>query len=409
MRWVFFCVLLGACNKPIDFPSGAATWPNPAVPSWAHDGRFAITDNKSDQLSFVSADASKPAYFGAIHVGDIPVELEGPHHIAASKDGRYLYVNLSNYVPGSGTGPHGSHGSGTVPGSLLKLDAVTGEKLGEAALDRNPGDVILSADNSLAFVTHYDLLLVQTVLMSPTYVPADAPKTYASVIIVDTATMTPIGKTEPPVCPAPHGEGLSLDQKTLYVVCAESDELVTIDVSNPSAPKLKTRLFIGPSPGPLLSPSYFPYALAVSPKDGTVWISNNNSHDVRVYDPATGKMDPARTILLGGGAGVAMFGSFTKSGDAFYVPHQGDDRLTRIDTRDVTKTAELVLPEGDTGCLNAHAFVLTPDEQTGLVVCEGNHTDAASVIFVSVPTFSASGAVKTGVFSDGAAWLPAAP
>ena len=91
-------------------------------------------------------------------VGDVPVELEGPHHLAASPDGKYIYYNLSNYVPGTGSGPHGSHGIGTVPGSLVKLDAATSGSVAEVLVDRSPGDVILTSDGKLAFVTHYDLL-----------------------------------------------------------------------------------------------------------------------------------------------------------------------------------------------------------------------------------------------------------
>ncbi len=399
------CLLASGCGTQIAFPSDGATWPPVPTPPWASTARFAITDNKSDTLSFVTADASQHALLGMVSVGDIPVELEGPHHIAASKDGRYLYVNLSNYVSGSGSGPHGAHGTGAQPGSLLKLDARTGEKFDECQVHANPGDVILSGDDSLAFVTHYDLLLLRQTLAKATYQETDA---YASVVIVDTATMTKIGEL-PKTCVTPHGEGLSADQRTLYVVCAESDELVALDVSNPSAPTVKTRVKVGPIPGTLSQPSYVPYALAVSPKDGTVWVSDNASHDVRVFDPATGAMDPGRTVVLGGGVGVAMFGAFTKAGDRFYVAHQGDDRVTRIDTANIEDTSDLVLPPGDTGCVNAHAFVLAPDEQSAVVVCEGDHTGSGSVVFLSVPAFAATGAVKVGVFPDGAAWLPPAP
>lgn len=392
---------LSACGGQIEFPADAA-WPGATRMPWASQARFAITDNKSDTLSFVSADAQKPMRFGSVVVGDIPVELEGPHHIAASQDGRYLYVNLSNYVPGSGSGPHGSHGTGTEPGSLLKLDAATGAKLGECPVAANPGDVILSADDSTAFVSHFDTVLVANVTNQPGHKEEDA---YASVHLVDTASMTTLG-VAPKVCATPHGVALSADQRTLYVACSDADELVELDVGNPAKPAVKKRVKVGPLPGTLSSPSYFPYALSVSPKDGTVWVSDNTSHDVRVYDPKTGAMDPSRVISLGNGVGVAMFGAFTKAGDKFYVPHQGDDRVTRIDTSDVTLTADLVLPPGDGGCLNAHAFVLAPDEQSAVVVCEGDHTKAGSVVSISVPAFAATGAVTVGVFPDGAAWVP---
>src|SRR5262249_54789455 len=147
-------------------------------------------------------------------------ELEGPHHIAASPDGKYIYYNLSNYVPGTGTGPHGNHGTGTVPGSLVKLDALTNEKVGEALVDRSPGDVILSQDGKYAFVSHYDLLRLTSALTSGQGLPDS---TFSDVAVVDTDTMTRIAMI--PVCPTAHGEGLSADGNTLYVTCAGSDEL----------------------------------------------------------------------------------------------------------------------------------------------------------------------------------------
>src|SRR6185369_4904641 len=163
-------------------------------------------------------------------------ELEGPHHIASSPDGKFLYVNLSNYVPGTGSGPHGSHGTGTVPGSLLKIDAATSAKVGEVLVDRSPGDVILNHAGNLAFVTHYDQLRLITQLGAGT--PPESG--YSAIAVVDTEKMVRISLT--PVCPTAHGEGLSADEKTLYVTCALSDELAVVDVSNPAKPVVTMKL-----------------------------------------------------------------------------------------------------------------------------------------------------------------------
>src|SRR6185312_11001395 len=153
MRALFVCALAAGCTQSVSFPANS-NWPAPTVPAYVHQERFAITDNLSDELSYV--DPVHDMLLGDTPVGDVPVELEGPHHLAASPDGKYIYYNLSNYVPGTGSGPHGSHGTGTVPGSLVKLDAATNEKIAEVLVDRSPGDVILTRDGKTAFVSHYD-------------------------------------------------------------------------------------------------------------------------------------------------------------------------------------------------------------------------------------------------------------
>lgn len=398
MKWMALSALIAAgCHQSVSFaPDGGL--PLPATPAWAQQTRFAITDNRSDTLSFVTPDAT-PRLLANVVIGDNPVELEGPHHIAASPDGRYVYFNLSNYVPGTGSGPHGSHGLGNVPGSLVKLDAYTNAKVGEALVDRSPGDVILSSDGSLAYVSHYDLLKLEQVLASG----GTEDMAYSSLAIVETATMTRLSLT--PLCVTSHGEGLSADGKTLYATCSQTDQIAVVDVSDPAHPQVTLRLGIGPNAATFGSqPSYGPYALAVSPADGSVWLSDNVSGDVRVFDPTTMTMDGARTVHVGG---VAMFGVFVRDGRTLYVPHQGDDKITIIDTVALT-TKDLALPAD--ACLNVHMLTLTPDQSSAVAVCEGDHVvrpGSAAMIALDPP--AVTGYATINLFPDGAVWLPPAP
>ena len=398
MKRLLLFLLVAGCQPKVQFGQDNGDYAPPAVLPYSSEARFAVTVNLDDRLAYVSADGQAPRLFGEMPIGDIPVELEGPHHLAASPDGKFLYVNLSNYVPGTGSGPHGSHGTGTVPGSLLKIDATTSAKVGEVLIDRSPGDVILNKAGTLAFVTHYDLLRLQSQLTA-----GDPPqKGWSAVAIVDTATMLRLSLLS--ICPTAHGEGLSADEKTLYVTCALSDELAVVDVSNPAKPSLTMKLPVGPAPGPLGTPSYTPYALAVSPTDGTVWISDNGSADVRVFDPTTMAMDGNRTVFTGG---VSMFGAFTHDGKNFYVPHQGDDKVTAVDTGSMM-TRTLALPSA--ACLNVHALVLAPDEQSAQLVCEGDHVmRPGTIVTVNIPGYFVVGYVAVGMFPDGAAWLPPMP
>ncbi|MGZ3438201.1 MAG: YncE family protein [Polyangia bacterium] len=395
MRGLVLCALACGCTQSVSFPSSGGNWPAASVPAFVHQARFAVTDNLSDELSYV--DAVQPVWLGNVPVGDIPVELEGPHHLAASPDGKYIYYNLSNYVPGTGSGPHGSHGTGTVPGSLVKLDATTNEKIAEAPVDPNPGDVVLSKDGAWAFVSHYDTVKLTSALFSGVGLPESA---YSAVAIVKTDTMTRVAKID--VCPTAHGEGLSADGNTLYVTCAASDQLAVLDVTDRTHPSVTARVTVGPTPGTLDQPSYSPYALVVSPADGTVWVSDNRSADVRVFNPGTMQMDGSKTVNVNG---IAMFASFLPDGRTIFVPHQGDDQMTAID---VQTLATRTLPLPPTACLNAHAFVLGPDGVNGVLVCEGDHVKrAGSVVFINVAAFAITGSVDVGMFSDGAAWLPA--
>jgi DNA-binding beta-propeller fold protein YncE len=396
--WVLIALgaVCAACGG-VSVPS-SVQWPTAEVEPWSSEARFAVTVNLEDEIAFVPADGVRTDAFGAAKVGNIPVELEGPHHLASSPDGKWIYFNLSNYTPGTGSGPHGSHGTGTIPGSLVKLDARTARKVGEVIVDRSPGDVVLSADGKYAYVTHYDLiaLMRQLTMGGP---PEDA---FSTVAVVETATMRRLALI--PVCVTPHGAGLSASGTTLYVTCSQSDEVGVVDVTDPTHPVATARVPVGPSPGPYGEPRYFPYALAVSPKDGSVWISNNTSGDVRVFDPATGAMDSARTVFVGG---VAMFGAFSPDGKTFYVPHQGDDRLSAIDTATLA-IRNLAPPAG--ACLNAHAFVLDPTGAFGVMVCEGDHMNRqGTVVTIAVTPFVTIGFTQVGLFPDGAAWLPPAP
>src|SRR6185369_9495767 len=115
-----------------------------------------------------------------------------------------------------------------------KLRAGDLARLGEATIDRSPGDVILNHDGTTAFVSHYDLLRLQSQVQKA--LPED--QGYSTVAVVDTASMArpPLY----PVCATSHGMALSSDEKTLYVACSQTDQLAIFDLATHKA----TRLFV---------------------------------------------------------------------------------------------------------------------------------------------------------------------
>ncbi len=392
------CVLIavaGCGGREVAFAPGEGAWPSPPALPFAGVARVATADIADDTLGFVSLDVPTPKALGVEPIGDNPVEIEAPHDLKVSPDGEYLYVVLSNYAPGSGTGPHGAHGLGTVPGSLIKLRARDLARVAEVELDRNAAELDLSSDGKTAYVTHYDLLRLER--QQQLGLPEG--EAYATVAIVDTTTMA-----KPPlvtVCATPHDLGLSPDEKSLYVTCSNSDELAIVDL----ATRAVARVPVGPAPGPLGAPRYFPYALEVSPLDGTVWIACQRTAELRVYDPRTGAMDPAPRAAV---AGVPMFGDFVDGGRTFVVPHQGDDKLSYLDVASGAETATLGLPAA--ACLNVRNLLVLDDGTTAYLTCEGDRVKTpGTVVVLDLAAHAALGWAPVGVDPNAIELLPPAP
>ena len=369
-------------------------WPTPTPPTPGAAGMVLITNSGDDSVSWIDL---TPAVLDQVYkmpVGLLPPEREGPHHGAASADGKSFFVGMSNYVPGSGSGPHGSHGLGTVDGSLLKYDVATAELIGEARVSKSPGDVRLTPDGTRLVQTHFDLKKIQDVAATDDWT---IEQMYAPLAIVDAASMSTVLVD---VCPAPHGVQVSNDSKTAYVSCWASDELAVVDLGA----RTVKRHPVGTAPIDPTNPTYAPYAVAVDPSGAKVWMSDQKSGDLRVF--ATADETWGTPILLGG---APFFGQFSKDGMYFFVPVQTPDSLTVVEAASGHVVGSL--PFAATACRLPHAFLLTPDEQAGLVVCEGNHIDAGTVVVVDLhaplaPTLTK--VITVGVFPDDAFLLKGA-
>jgi DNA-binding beta-propeller fold protein YncE len=378
---------------------GADPFARDPAPLGPFAGKILTSNVGDDTLSVV--DPALPGPAGRLPVGFNPVELEGPHHLAADPAGRFIYVNLSLAVQGSGSGPHGVHGAGDQPGFVLKLDAVTGKEVDRVKVDPNPGDSTLSPDGRVLYVTHYDEIKWRRGLGA------------SNLIAVDTARMVILARR--PLCPAAHGVRLSADGARLYATCGP-DAMAVVELADPTFPATVVPV---PSGGPLDAPSCqrCPYALSVAP-DGTVWLSNLGPNgggvgrgSVEVYDPATQAFDPVRRVPL---RGRPVFAAFVP-GPApteyrVLIPEQvGPGDAVHV----YAPGAAGVAPERLGGieldpaqCLNAHMMLVDASGQRGYLICEGDHRGPGSFVWLDLPGQAVLGAVATGVFPDGLVLVP---
>ncbi|MDY7229864.1 hypothetical protein [Hyalangium rubrum] len=399
---------LGACQEdgssgPLEVPEleygTQQPWQTPErLPPPGPAGRVFITNSLDDTLSVLDLDSMGEANWGErarIPVGLSPVELEGPHHMAVSPDSAFYYVGISNYVPGGGSGPHGAHGTGTVNGYSLKMDARTHQRVGSARVDRNPGDLILSPDGRTLYQTHFDLLkIVDVARRGGTEREMDS-----RMAIIDAETMTP--KAMVPVCPAPHAVRLSPDGRRAYTACW-SDEVAVVDLQ--AEPPSVRRVKVAAVAGTALSPRHEPYALTLSPTTGAVWVSSLKSRAVQYLDPVTLTMNPSRTVFL---EGSPMFGTFTADGRTLYMPYQSAEALAVIDAATSTVQREIALASA--GCLNIHEVELTRDERHGLVVCEGDHVGPGTLHVVDLTEGTVLKTVQVGIFPDSVTLMRGSP
>lgn len=350
-------------------------------------GRLVITNNLEDTISFFDVGKlGEPAFpeLSRLPVGQSPVEIEAPHHAALSPAGDFFFVALTNYAPGVGTGPHGSHGTGDVSGTLLKIRASDNRTVGAARVDRSPGDLVVSADGRRVAVAHFDLLRITEASRG------EAPDPDARVLLIDADTMAVQARVK--VCPAPHGVLFSKDGKRLYAACY-SDEVAVVRVDVPDFPV--TRVKVASNAGDAFRPIYAPYALAESPLTGDVFVSCVASAEVRVLLGASLTIDAARTTLL---AGTPFLSAFSPDGTTLWVPHQGDDKIADVDPATGVQRRQLTPQKGS--CTNVHQVFATRDGRFLAAVCEGFHILPGTLVVLDTATGATVSTTNVGIYPD---------
>jgi DNA-binding beta-propeller fold protein YncE len=405
------CLSLLACGpgsrEPLRLPpleyGIAEPWPDRTVFPPPGQGRIVVTNSLEDTVSLLPLEGVGTPGWGElarVPVGLNPVELEGPHHAAFSPQGDFYYVGLSLYVPGGGSGPHGAHGTGTADGYCLKIDSRHNQRVAQVRVDRNPGDLLATADGRTLLQTHFDLLRITEVARrGGTERDMDA-----RLALIDSETMS--RKAMVPVCPAPHAVRLSPDERRAYIACL-SDEVAVVQLDAPGYPV--TRVKVAPQAGTALSPRHEPYALTVSPTTGAVWVSSPRSRQVQYLDPQTLRMDPRRTVYLDEGRprGAPYFGTFSADGRTLYLPYQQEEGLAVIDAESAQVVRDIAL--APSGCLRAHQVVLTPDERHALVVCEGDYRTPGTLHAVELATSTVVNTVRIGLYPDSVGILRQSP
>jgi DNA-binding beta-propeller fold protein YncE len=132
------------------------------------------------------------------HIGRLPTEVEGPHGLQVSPDGRHLFMTTGHGVP---------------DGHFWKFDTTDDRLVAEPILlDRFPATLDLTPDGLYAFVVNFNLHGEM------------APSTMS---VVYTPDVVEVDRIE--ICTMPHGVRMHPSGSHVYTVCMMDDQLVEVD------------------------------------------------------------------------------------------------------------------------------------------------------------------------------------
>jgi len=382
---VVWIAVLAACSSETRYDAyeGAPAFPN-RRPAYEAEGRRLgyVSNSLSDTISIVDLDAF--AAVAEVPVGRDPVDIDGPHHLAADARSGVLYVALS-YPALAATGPHAGHGSSARFGYVQALRASDLSPLGELRVDQNPGDIVLSPDGESLAVTHYDLARAQT----GTSVAARR----AALVLIEPASGLEAGTASArhvPVCVAPHGFGYSADSARLFVACAGEDAVAVVDRASAT---VLARVPVADAVGEPGSPLHQPYAAVLDPSGTRLAVSNIGSNSVVLFDIGEELTRRASIPVLG----AAYLPAWTPDGKRLLVPFQ---KPAGVAVLDVETGALLAQAEyGASECMNPHEVVLDAGARA-FVVCEGPHDEPGTLSEIDPETAEWRAALPVGLFPD---------
>ncbi|HEY2805052.1 MAG TPA: hypothetical protein VGI92_04255 [Gemmatimonadales bacterium] len=322
-----------------------------------------------------------------IPVGIMPTDIDGPHNVAVSPDGRFWYISIAHGMP---------------YGSVWKYATGTDSMIGHVQVGMFPTTVGLSPDGDWAFVPnsdfHGDRGNVNTVS------------------VLYTRDMSQV--TEIPTCDMPHGSRYNHAGSMVYIACMMSDELVTIDPASfqiqrrvplgnghpmtmaehnameahqDSAQARQQAAGSGPQPSaagahlppgassstmPGQNPDCLTTYVSVSPDDKLIYLACNHGNELQVRDAQT--LDLVRRLPTGAGAYNV---EPSPDGRWVIVTNKKAQSASIFDTRTWTEAARVATTKRI-----PHGIAYGPDGRYAFVTQESVGADPGAVDVIDLST-----------------------
>jgi YVTN family beta-propeller protein len=315
--------------------------------------RVGVVSESGDIVTWLKPRGTDLTLDRVVPVGIMPSDIDGPHNITVSPDGKSYYVTIAH---------------GTPYGSLWKLNYVGDSLLGRAQVELFPTTITVTPDGQFAFVANSDF-------------HGDHPRVNV-VSVVHTPTMTKI--TDIPACDMPHGVKVNQGGARVYISCMHSDEILQLDVATFGiSRRAKTgegHAMAAAAPGPPHHGPATPAAaggangcsptfVSVSPDDKRLYVACNSRNSLQVWDAAT--LTKVKEIAVGKGAYNV---EPSPDGKLVIVTNKKDQSVSLIDAAQLTEIARI-----PTSKKIVHGVAYSPDNRLAYISSESIGADPGAV------------------------------
>jgi YVTN family beta-propeller protein len=300
--------------------------------------RVGVVSESGDIVTWLKPGGTGLTVDRVVPVGLMPSDIDGPHNITVSPDGKSYYVTIAH---------------GTPYGSLWKLNYAGDSLLGRAQVELFPTTITITPDGQFAFVANSDF-------------HGDHPRTNV-VSVVHTPTMTKM--TDIPACDMPHGVKVNHGGTRVYISCMHSDEILQLDVATFGiSRRAKTgegHAMAAGTPAHECSPTF----VSVSPDDKRLYVACNYGNSLQVWDAAT--LTKVKEIPVGKGAYNV---EPSPDGKLVIVTNKKDQSVSLIDAAQLTEIARI-----PTSKKIVHGVAYSPDNRLAYISSESIGADPGAV------------------------------
>lgn len=309
--------------------------------------RIYVSSESGDIVTQLTWDGRALRTLRVVPVGIMPADIDGPHNVAVSPDGKYWYVTIAH---------------GTPYGTLWKM-AVDGDSLlGRAQVELFPTTIALTPDGELAFVANSDF-------------HGDHPRTNV-VTVVYTPAMVPLANL--PACDMPHGVKVNHAGTRVYISCMNSDEVLEIDRQSLRITR-RHRVGEGTAHGTTATHSgrdCSPTFVSVSPDDRRLYVACNHGNTLQVLDAAS--LELVGEIPTGAGAYNV---EPSPDGQWVLVTNKKAQSVSVIDAATLAEAARV-----PTSKRLPHGVAYSPDGRYAFISVEGVGADPGAVDVIDLAT-----------------------
>jgi DNA-binding beta-propeller fold protein YncE len=298
-------------------------------------------------------------------IGLMPTSIDGPHGLAVSPDGRWLYVSLAHGQPF---------------GALWKYSTADNRPVGRVTLGSFPATLQISPGGDFAYVVNFNL---------------HGDRVPSSVSVVETSGMTEIKRIQ--TCLMPHGSRFDRTGARHYSACMMDDTLVEIDTSalRVSRHFIATRGKEHGADGPpamsaaaggehgghgaeadtAAAQSCSPTWAQPAADGRSVFVACNGSNELVEIDAAGWKL--VRRIP----ARQGIYNLAVTSGGTLVATNRRDQSVSLFDLRTGRESAVITLPRKA-----AHGVAISADEKYAFVSVEGVGAEPGTVVMIDLGT-----------------------